>query len=72
MFVTSAGFIMGHDVGGRGAPPPLQGSISIDSAPRVPLRSTLGYIPAAASRLKARRTVSGVTRRIAKVRAIIK
>ena len=42
---------MGHDVGGRGAPPPLQGSISIDSVPRVPLRSTLGYIPVLTGRM---------------------
>ena len=48
---------MGHDVGGRSAPAPRQGSISIDSVTRVPLRSTLGYIPAAASRLNARGTV---------------
>ena len=42
---------MGHDVGGRGAPPPLQGFISIDSVPRVPLRSTLGYIPVLTGRM---------------------
>ena len=63
---------MGHDVGGRGAPPPLQGSISIDWVPRVPLRSTLGYIPAAASRLKAGRTVSGMTPGIGKAHTIVK